>query len=269
MINPDFIRIENFSIKWYAVIIMTGALLAAFLSKREALRKKFPKDFMYDLLLYALPIGIIGARIYYVIFELERFKYYPDSVFKIWEGGLAIYGGLIAGLVVIYFYSKKFHVSSWVTLDIIAPTVLLAQAIGRWGNFVNQEAFGAEVTREHLSQLLIPNFIIDQMYIGGKYYQPTFLYESVLSFIGVIVLFSLRSKVKTLKIGDVTLFYILWYAVSRFFVEGMRSDSLWLGPVRVSQALSLVLIIASVIIYVYRHKKLTLDYYSEFMYVKE
>ncbi|MBF0779613.1 MULTISPECIES: prolipoprotein diacylglyceryl transferase [unclassified Granulicatella] len=269
MINPDFIKIGQFSIKWYAVIIMTGALLAAFLSNREALRKKFPKDYIYDLLMYALPIGIIGARAYYVAFEFDRFKSDLLSVFKIWEGGLAIYGGLLAGIGVVYWYSKKFNVSSWVTLDIITPTVLLAQAIGRWGNFVNQEAFGAEVSREHLTQLFIPDFIINQMHINGKYYQPTFLYESVLSIIGFILLMVLRHKVKTLKIGDITLFYIIWYGIERFFVEGMRSDSLWLGSIRVSQALSLVLIMASVIIYVYRHKKQTIGNYSEFMYEKK
>lgn len=265
-INEDFLSFGPITIKWYAVLILSGAFLAMVLSEREAKRKHFPKDYMSDLLLYLLPIGILGARLYYVVFKFEDYQHNLLDVFKIWEGGLAIYGGLLAGLGVIYWYSHKFHVSTWVTLDIITPTVLLAQAIGRWGNFVNQEAFGEVVSKDHLRRLLLPDFIIDQMFINGQYYQPTFLYESVLSLVGFVALLSMRRYMKWLKIGDITLFYIVWYGISRFIVEGMRTDSLYLGTLRVSQALSLVLIIASAIIYVYRHRTLVLENYSNYMY---
>lgn len=261
-ISPDFISFGSFSIKWYAVLILSGAIIAMLLSDYEAKRKHLPKDFMTDLLFYALPIGILGARIYYVLFKFEDYQSNLIKVFHVWEGGLAIYGGLIAGVGVVYWYSKKHHVPFLLTLDIIAPTVLLAQAIGRWGNFVNQEAFGGVVERSVLEGLLLPEWIINQMFINGAYHHPTFLYESVLNIIGFIVLYSIRHFSKHLKIGDTAVLYVIWYGIVRFFVEGMRTDSLWFGPLRVSQALSLVLIVASVIIYVYRYKKEKVYYHA-------
>lgn len=264
-INPDFISFGSFSIKWYAVLILSGAIIAMLLSDYEAKQKKLPKDYMIDLLFYALPIGIIGARIYYVLFKFEDYQANLLKVFYIWEGGIAIYGGLIAGAGVVYWYSKKNRVPVLLTLDIIAPTVLLAQAIGRWGNFVNQEAFGDVVERTVLEGMYLPEWVINQMFINGAYHHPTFLYESVLNITGFFVLYSIRHFNKQLRIGDTTMHYIIWYGISRFFVEGMRTDSLWFGPLRVSQALSLVLIVASVIIYVYRYKKET-AYYHMYQY---
>lgn len=260
-INPDFISFGSFSIKWYAVLILSGAIIAMLLSDYEAKHKQLPKDYMMDLLFYAMPIGIVGARLYYVLFKFEDYQANLLKVFYVWEGGLAIYGGLIAGVGVVYWYSKKNRVPFLLTLDIIAPTVLLAQGIGRWGNFVNQEAFGAVVEKSVLESMLLPDWIINQMFINGAYHHPTFLYESVLNILGFIVLYSIRYFNKKLKIGDTTLHYIMWYGLSRFFVEGMRTDSLWFGPLRVSQALSLVLIVASVIMYVYRYNKEKIYYH--------
>lgn len=261
-INPEIISFFGLSIRWYAVLIVGGAILAAYLATKQADQKNFPEDFISDLLFYAFPIGIIGARLYYVLFKLEDYVSNPLKIFAIWEGGIAIYGGLIAGVLVVWWYAKKRKASPLIVLDIITPYVLLAQAIGRWGNFINQEAFGAPVTRQYLESLLIPNFIIDNMNIDGIYYQPTFLYESVLSFIGFLVIIVLRAKLKSLKLGDITLMYIVWYGISRFFVEGMRSDSLYFGAFRISQLLSLVLIILSVIIYVFKKNKITQTYHD-------
>lgn len=266
-INPEIISIGPISLRWYAVLIMTGAILATVLSNRLAKSKGFPEEFISDLLFYVLPIGIVGARLYYVIFKWEDYQHDLLAIFKVWEGGLAIYGGLLAGLGVIYWYAKKYHTNPVVVVDIIVPYVLLAQAIGRWGNFINQEAFGVAVTRSYLESLHLPSFIIDQMNIGGVYYQPTFLYESLLSFIGFVVLVSIRKFVKTIQVGDLTLGYMFWYGIERFIVEGMRTDSLYIGVIRVSQALSLVLVLLSVVLYFYK-KRFTQQTFASYNYRK-
>lgn len=265
VINPEILSLGPISIRWYAVLILSGAVLATVLSNRLAKSKGFPDDFITDLLFYVLPIGILGARIYYVIFKWDIYQNDLLAIFKVWEGGLAIYGGLLAGLGVIYWYSKKYKANPIVVVDIIVPYVLLAQAIGRWGNFINQEAFGDAVTRSYLESLHLPTFIIDQMNVNGVYYQPTFLYESVLSFLGFILLVVLRNRVKTLRIGDLTLGYMFWYGIERFIVEGMRSDSLYIGTIRVSQALSLVLVVVAIVVYFYK-KRFIKETFREYVY---
>lgn len=149
--------------------------------------------------------------------------------------------------------------------DTVAPYLLLAQAIGRWGNFVNQEAHGGEVTLEFLQDTLhLPQFIVDGMHINGAYYHPTFLYESVWSILGVAVLLFVRSRNKTLRIGDTTLLYLIWYSFGRFFIEGLRTDSLWWGPFRVSQVLAAVLFIGALLIFAARRMNdKYYEYYSE------
>lgn len=265
VINPEILSLGPISIRWYAVLILSGAVLATVLSNRLAKSKGFPDDFITDLLFYVLPIGILGARIYYVVFKWDIYQNDLLAIFKVWEGGLAIYGGLLAGLGVIYWYSKKYRANPIVVVDIIVPYVLLAQAIGRWGNFINQEAFGDAVTRSYLESLHLPTFIIDQMNVNGVYYQPTFLYESMLSFLGFILLVVLRNRVKTLRIGDLTLGYMFWYGIERFIVEGMRSDSLYIGTIRVSQALSLVLVVVAIVVYFYK-KRFIKETFREYVY---
>src|SRR5699024_10782584 len=149
--------------------------------------------------------------------------------------------------------------------DTVAPYLLLAQAIGRWGNFVNQEAHGGEVRLEFLQDTLhLPQFIVDGMHINGTYYHPTFLYESVWNILGVVVLLFVRSRNKTLRIGDTTLLYLIWYSFGRFFIEGLRTDSLWWGPFRVSQVLAAVLFIGALLIFAARRMNdKYYEYYSE------
>ena len=148
-------------------------------------------------------------------------------------------------------------------LDILAPSVLLAQSIGRWGNFINQEAHGGAVSRQFLETLYLPEFIIGQMNINGTYYHPTFLYESLWSLLGFILLIILRNQKGLLRRGEVALSYVIWYSFGRFFIEGMRTDSLWIGDImRVSQMLSLVLFISAIILLVYRRR----DYPSKPFY---
>ncbi|MBF8808355.1 MAG: prolipoprotein diacylglyceryl transferase [Enterococcus lacertideformus] len=250
-------------IYWYALIIVSGIVIAMWLSSREAVRVGLKADDVTDFMLWGLPIAIIGARLYYILFDLPQYLADPIQIFNIRSGGLAIYGGLIACAITLYFFTKYQFISMWTFLDIAAPSVLLAQAIGRWGNFMNHEAYGPVTTRVFLENLHLPKMIIDNMYIEGFYRQPTFLYESVWSLIGFILLLFLRNKKQLLKKGEVLLVYVMWYSFGRFFIEGLRTDSLYfLGVIRISQLLSAFLFIGTIILFIWRRKKESLPDYD-------
>ena len=250
-------------IYWYALIIVSGIIIAMWLSSREAVRVGLKSEDVTDFILWGLPLSIIGARLYYILFDLPQYIADPIQIFNIRSGGLAIYGGLIAGAITLYFFTKYHFISMWTFLDIAAPSVLLAQAIGRWGNFMNHEAYGPVTTRVFLENLHIPRFIIDNMYIEGFYRQPTFLYESVWSLIGFILLLFLRNKKHLLKKGEVLLVYVMWYSFGRFFIEGLRTDSLYfLGVIRISQLLSAFLFVGTIILFIWRRKKGNLPDYD-------
>lgn len=250
-------------IYWYALIIVSGIIIAMWLSSREAVRVGLKSEDVTDFMLWGLPLSIIGARLYYILFDLPQYIADPIQIFNIRSGGLAIYGGLIAGAITLYFFTKYHFISMWTFLDIAAPSVLLAQAIGRWGNFMNHEAYGPVTTRIFLENLHIPRFIIDNMYIEGFYRQPAFLYESVWSLIGFILLLFLRNKKHLLKKGEVLLVYVMWYSFGRFFIEGLRTDSLYfLGVIRISQLLSAFLFVGTIILFIWRRKKGNLPDYD-------
>ncbi|CAG9614613.1 Phosphatidylglycerol--prolipoprotein diacylglyceryl transferase [Bacillus rhizoplanae] len=246
------IQLGPFPIYWYGVIIGTGVLLGLWLATRESERLGLPKDTIIDLVLIAVPIAILCARAYYVIFEWGYYSQNPSEILRIRHGGLAIHGGLIGAVLTGWVFAKKRGLSFWKLADIVAPSILLGQAIGRWGNFMNQEAHGGEVTRQFLESLHLPQFIINQMYIDGVYYQPTFLYESLWDFAGVILLLLLRKA--NLRRGELFFTYLIWYSTGRFFIEGLRTDSLMLGPLRVAQVISIAIIIVSIIFIVVRRK---------------
>ena len=258
MIDPIAFQLGPVTIRWYALCILAGLALAVYLSAKEAPRKKILADDVLDFILYAFPISIVGARLYYVIFSWGEYKDNPLEIFAIWHGGLAIYGGLIAGFLVLWFFTRYRFINTWDFLDIAAPSVMIAQAIGRWGNFFNQEAYGAKVANLNF----LPSFIRQQMYIDGAYRQPTFLYESLWNLAGFILICTLRRKSKLLKQGEITLFYLVWYGVGRFVIEGLRTDSLMLAGLRVSQWLSLILVVAGIVLFIYRRKKVALPYYQ-------
>ena len=250
-------------IYWYALIIVSGIIIAMWLSSREAVRVGLKSEDITDFMLWGLPLSIIGARLYYILFDLPQYIADPIQIFNIRSDGLAIYGGLIAGAITLYFFTKYHFISMWTFLDSAAPSVLLAQAIGRWGNFMNHEAYGPVTTRIFLENLHIPRFIIDNMYIEGFYRQPTFLYESVWSLIGFILLLFLRNKKHLLKKGEVLLVYVMWYSFGRFFIEGLRTDSLYfLGVIRISQLLSAFLFVGTIILFIWRRKKGNLPDYD-------
>lgn len=230
------------NIYYYSVTILLAIISGVYLSMRESRYQKV-STYFEDLLFKLIIFGIIGARIYYVIFNFSAYKDDILSIFKIWEGGLAIYGAIIAGFITIIYNSKKHNISILKTTDIIVPGLILAQAIGRWGNFFNREAHGAIVSLDYLKNKHIPDFIINGMYINGSYYEPTFLYESLWCLLGFIILLILR-KISKRKKGILTYTYFLWYGIGRLVIEGLRTDSLYLGNIRVSQLVSIILIIS-------------------------
>lgn len=264
VINPVAFHLGNLSVKWYGIIMAVAIVLACWMAINEGKKRQIIPDDFVDLLLWAVPLGYVGARIYYVIFEWGYYSQHPEQIIAIWNGGIAIYGGLIAGLIVLLIFCYKRMLPPFLMLDIIAPGVMAAQILGRWGNFVNQEAHGAPTTLHFLQSLHLPQFIIEQMKIRGTYYQPTFLYESFFNLIGLILILSLRHKKHLFKQGEVFMTYLLWYSVVRFFVEGMRTDSLYIfGIIRVSQALSLILFIATIILWIYRRKVVKPKWYLD------
>ncbi|OFI48313.1 prolipoprotein diacylglyceryl transferase [Floricoccus tropicus] len=250
-INPIAFSLGPIQIHWYALFITLGAVLAVVLAMREAPRKNIKPDDILDFILMAFPISIIGARLYYVIFEWSYYSKHLSEIFAIWNGGLAIYGGLITGLIVLIIYCYYKFINVYDFLDVISPGIFLAQAIGRWGNFVNQEAFGKAV--DNLNYL--PKFIQNQMFIDGQYRVPTFLYESIWNLIGFIIIIILRRRPKFMRRGQIFAFYLIWYGIGRFFIEGMRTDSLMLGPIRVSQIVSILILLAGIGITIYQSKK--------------
>lgn len=239
MIDSVAFELGTLDIRWYGIIISVALLLGTTLSIREAKKQGIEEDFMLDLYIRVIPAAIIGARLYYVIFSWEFYKNNLLMIFSTRSGGIAIHGAVLGGLIVAIIFIKGHKASFWKLADVIAPYLILGQAIGRWGNFINQEAHGGIVSKEFIS--IFPDFIEKQMYIGGNYYHPTFLYESIWNLLVFIALIVLRRKPYIIK-GDIFSLYIISYSIARFFIEGMRTDSLMLGPIRIAQLVSVLLI---------------------------
>lgn len=228
-INPVAIDIGPIHVHWYGLILGMATVFGLLLALWEAKRIKMDPDIIMDLAIYAVPAAIVGARAYYVFFQWDYYSQNPSEIIAIWHGGLAIHGALIGSVAAGYVFARIKGISFFKLADITAPSILLGQAIGRWGNFMNQEAHGGPVDLEFLQSMRLPQFIIDQMNINGVYYHPTFLYESTWNIIGVILLLWLRSK-NPLR-GIVFFSYLTWYSIGRFFIEGLRTDSLaFTGP---------------------------------------
>lgn len=252
-------------IYWYGIFIGLGVILGVLLALHEAKRTGQNPDTYLDFIIYAMIIAIIGARLYYVIFSWDFYSQHPEKIFAIREGGLAIYGGIIGGVLTAIVYSHLKKKSFWVMADTMAPSLILGQMLGRWGNFFNKEAFGGFTDnlfamRYQLSQVrasdVTPDILQNLVTVNGVDYiqvHPTFLYESMWSLCVFIILLILQRKKKF--DGQVCATYFFGYALGRVWIEGLRTDQLCIGNVPVSQALSAVLIIASVVLYVYCKKK--------------
>lgn len=240
-------------IYWYSVFIFLGLLVGGYICLKEARKWKIPEEFMVNLFFFMIPLAIIGARLYFVAFHWDYYGSHLIDIIKIWEGGLAIHGGIIAGFLWTLLYSKKYQVNTWRLLDILVIGLIIGQAIGRWGNFANGEAYGPVVGRGFLKSLMLPNFIIEGMFINGAYHHPTFLYESIWCLIGFFVLLLIR-KYKYLKLGQLTAIYMIIYGLGRFWIEGLRTDSLMLGNFKMAQLVSILLIVGGVGLFILKGK---------------
>lgn len=240
-------------VPWYSLIIVTAIALGIFLCGREEKRLGLPKDTAIDSALWAIPFGIIGARLYYVAFAWEQFALNPIRILYVWEGGVAIYGALLGGLQGVWLNARRKKISLPALLDMIAPSVILAQAMGRWGNYFNAEAFGEPVTNP--AWQFFPFAVLIPGAEGGTWHLATFFYESAWDFVSFLLLMAYRKRM--IRRGDVFLWYILLYGAGRAVVEGLRLDSLmWLGgTIRVSQWLSLLVIAVVFLVFAIRMRK--------------
>ncbi len=237
-------------IYWYSIAILLGVILGSCLIFYELKRLKMDYKYFFDMLFYVIIFGFLGARIYYVLFNLDYYLQVPSEIIAVWNGGLAIHGAIIAGTLTIILYNvihKKKFIETIRFLDVATLGLILGQIIGRWGNFFNGEAHGGPTTALFLEKLHIPDFIIKGMTINGVVYHPTFLYESVLNLIGLVILLIVR-RIKNLNVGTLLAIYLMWYSIVRFFIESMRTDSLMLANLKMAQVISIFLFILGLII---------------------
>ncbi|MGG6313314.1 prolipoprotein diacylglyceryl transferase [Paenibacillus macerans] len=295
LLDPIAFSIGSLNVHWYGLILGSAALIGLLFVVWEGKRFRVPQEFFMDLLLLGVPSAIIGARIYYVAFKWDDYKNNFWDVFKIWNGGIAIYGALIGAIICAVIFVRRRGYNFWRIADICAPSLLIGQMIGRWGNFVNQEAYGGPTTESFLrDNLHLPSFIVNQMNVQGTFHHPTFLYESLWNLVGIVLLMILRRQ-KFLRAGELFASYFIWYSIGRFFIEALRTDSLafqgasWLasfvnglwapmtwfgfeqgylapsyGNVRISQLLAIGLVVAAIIFIIVRRRTVSgLPYYSD------
>lgn len=240
----NYINILGFKIYYYSICILLGVISSSILLIRNSKRLNVSKDKMFDIIFYTLIFGIIGARVYYVLFNIDYYKDNIVEMFYIWNGGLAIHGGIIGGFLFLYYYTKNNNIDFIKLLDLVSVVLLLGQAVGRWGNFFNKEAYGSVVSIGFLKRF-IPDFIINRMYINNNYHHPTFLYESFLCFIGFIILYILYKK-KMLSDGKYVGLYLIYYGIVRIFIEILRVDSLMFLNIKFAIVVSLCFIIVGI-----------------------
>ena len=250
--GPILVKLGPLTIRWYGLLIASAVLIGVTLSQYLAKRRNVNPDLLSDLSIWLVIGAIPAARIYYVLFQWQEYSQRPGDIIAIWKGGIAIHGAIIGGLIVAILFAKVKKVSFWQLADLVAPSLILGQAIGRWGNFFNSEAFGKPTNLPW--KLYIPREItlIDgskiyprpAQFIDENFFHPTFLYESlwnVMIFSLLMILFfrALKGKLP-LKTGTIFLVYLVGYSLGRFWIEGLRLDSLMLGPLRIAQVISLV-----------------------------
>lgn len=248
--SPVAFTVMGKDIYWYGIIIASGFLLAVLYMLYRAKTFGITQDDVLDLVLWAVPIGVVCARLYYCVFYWDLYRDNPISMLYIWEGGLAIYGGIIGGAITVLVLSRVKRIPTLVMLDNAAMGVIIGQILGRWGNFMNREAFGTETTVFCRMQLTLKTGELIEVH-------PTFLYESLWNLVGLLLIVLIVAKHRRFD-GENTLCYFLWYGLGRFWIEGLRTDSLYLfdwtiggAPIRVSQALSAVMVLVSAFLLVW------------------
>ena len=234
----------------YGLLIAGAMALGVYLCSRQEKRLGLPKDTAVDFALWVLPAAIVGARLYYVAFQWPLYAAEPLRILELWEGGLAIYGGVIGGALAVFAFSRIRHVPFGTLADMIAPALILSQAIGRWGNFFNGEAYGRLIENPALQWFPLA------VNVDGAWHMAAFFYESLWDLLGFLVLWLTRKK--TARPGNLFLLYLIWYGLGRAFIEGLRTDSLMLGPLRVSQVLSILLCLGAAATLLWRRKKKSL-----------
>ena len=247
---PSSFSLFGLNIYFYGVIIALGFILAMVYCSRNSKDFGIRSDDFFDLMLWIIPCCIIGARLYYVLFNLDHYLADPGQIFAIRDGGLAIYGGIIVGVIVIIFVSRHKKIPIPAMLDLAVFGLLIGQILGRWGNFMNREAFGAETEIFCRMGLTAPD--------GSTIFvHPTFLYESLWNLAGLIFLIIFTKKGHRKYDGQCTLIYFFWYGLGRAWIEGLRTDSLYIGStnIRVSQALSIVLVLISLILLIRQSRR--------------
>lgn len=240
------------TIYWYGILIAAAILFAYWFSVREAGRRGLSESHIDSMSFAVILAGILGARLYYVLFNIGQYARNPLEIFYIWEGGLAIHGALIGGALAYMMYCKRHTLKFLLYLDVIAPGILMAQAIGRWGNFFNSEAFGAPTGLPW--KLYIPSENRPEEYAEFFFFHPAFLYESIWNFAGFLFLIWLNKKLfphhaaqtPDAPAGPIFFAYLVWYSLGRFFIEFLRTDSLYMGPLRTAQVASILLIIIGI-----------------------
>jgi len=240
--GPIIVKLGPLTIRWYGLLIATAVLVGVTLSQYLAKRRRVNPELLGDLVIWLVIGAIPAARLYYVLFEWSEYAHHPARIFAIWQGGIAIHGAIIGGVVAALLFARLKQVSFWQLADLVAPSLILGQALGRWGNFFNSEAFGRPTDLPW--KLYIPLDRRPPELANYEYFHPTFLYESlwdlmVLGLLLALFFQGLKGKPR-LKVGTITLVYMVTYSIGRFWVEGLRTDSLMLGPLRIAQVVSLV-----------------------------
>lgn len=246
-INQVAFNVLGKNIYWYGIIITCGLLLSLLLAKKDKNKYGISWDDITSFLIYAIIIGFFSARLYYVIFKWDYYSHHLDEIIKIWHGGIAIYGGVIGALITAIIFCKKKRISFLSLCDFCTPYLALAQSIGRWGNFVNREAYGGPTNS------LIRMGIFDTQINDYIFVHPTFLYESIANLIIFILLLCLKKKQKF--DGQIFYLYMILYGFARAIIEGLRTDSLYLGQVRISQILAIIFVIIFSVLYVMNMQK--------------
>ena len=247
---PSYFTVFGKNIYFYGVIISIAFLIGIFFCTKNCGKFGLKEDDVYDVLIWMIPLSIVGARLYFVLFNLDYYLANPSEIIAVWEGGLAIYGGIIAGILVIFLVCRRKRISVAAMLDLLIIACILGQAIGRWGNFMNREAFGCETDVFCRMGLTTPAG--DTIFV-----HPTFLYESVWNLAGFIFLCIFVNSGKRRYDGQCLLIYFVWYGLGRFWIEGLRTDSLYVGStgIRASQLLSALLVVFGAVMLAVKSRK--------------
>ena len=233
--------IGPFTVRWYGIIISLAILFGIVIAAHLAKKMGEDTDDLINIALIAVPLAILGARLYYVAFNWDFYSQNPAEILKTWHGGMAIHGAVLAGILVVFFYTKMKDLCFRRWLDILCVPLILGQAVGRWGNFFNQEAYGYETNMPWA------------MYIDGAYRHPTFLYESLRDLAVFLLLLYIFKKCRY-KTGDLAACYLVGYSLGRFFIEQLRTDSLMMGPIRVAVFVSFIGILAGIVLFYLNRK---------------